>query len=49
MKNIQVLLAARPSGRVEGSHFSLVESDIPKAFIAPLNGQNFGKQLVKLI
>ena len=49
MKNIQVLLAARPRGKVEESHFRIVESDIPKAFIGPLNGQNFGKQLVKLI
>ncbi len=30
MKNMQVLLAARPSGRVEESHFRIVESDIPK-------------------
>ncbi|MBI4192660.1 MAG: NADP-dependent oxidoreductase [Betaproteobacteria bacterium] len=31
MKNIQVLLAARPRGPVEESHFRIVESDIPKA------------------
>ena len=31
MKNMQVLLAARPSGLVEESHFRIVESDIPKA------------------
>ena len=30
MKNMQVLLASRPSGRVEESHFRIVESDIPK-------------------
>ena len=31
MRNMQVLLAARPSGRVEESHFRIVESDIPRA------------------
>ncbi len=31
MKNVQVLLAARPRGPVEESHFRIVESDIPKA------------------
>ncbi len=31
MKNKQVLLAARPRGGVEESHFRIVESDIPKA------------------
>ncbi len=31
MKNKQVLLAARPTGAVEESHFKIVESDIPKA------------------
>lgn len=31
MKNKQILLAARPTGAVETSHFRLVESDIPKA------------------
>ena len=31
MKNNQVLLAARPRGAVEESHFRLVESDIPTA------------------
>ena len=31
MKNMQVLLAARPSGRVEESHFRIVESDTPRA------------------
>ena len=31
MKNLQVLLAARPRGPVEESHFSIVESEIPKA------------------
>ncbi len=31
MKNKQVLLASRPQGTVEESHFRIVESDIPKA------------------
>ncbi len=31
MKNKQVLLASRPTGAVEESHFRIVESDIPKA------------------
>ncbi len=31
MKNQQVLLAARPTGAVEESHFSIVESDMPRA------------------
>ena len=31
MKNKQVLLAARPRGAVDESHFRLVESDIPQA------------------
>ncbi len=31
MKNKQVLLAARPQGAVEESHFRIVESDIPQA------------------
>ncbi len=31
MKNKQVLLAARPRGPVEESHFRIVETDIPKA------------------
>ena len=31
MKNKQILLASRPKGAVEESHFRLVESDIPKA------------------
>ena len=31
MKNVQVLLAARPRGAVEESHFRIVESDIPRA------------------
>jgi len=31
LKNKQVLLAARPRGAVEESHFRIVESDIPKA------------------
>src|SRR5688572_3476168 len=31
MKNMQVLLAARPRGRVEESHFRIVESEIPAA------------------
>ena len=31
MKNKQVLLASRPTGAVEESHFSIVETDIPKA------------------
>ena len=31
MKNQQILLASRPKGAVEESHFRLVESDIPKA------------------
>jgi NADPH-dependent curcumin reductase CurA len=31
MKNKQVLLAARPQGAVEESHFRIVESDIPRA------------------
>jgi NADPH-dependent curcumin reductase CurA len=31
VKNIQVLLASRPRGRVDESHFRIVESDIPKA------------------
>ena len=31
MKNMQVLLAARPHGLVEESHFRSVESDVPKA------------------
>lgn len=31
MKNKQVLLAARPTGAVEESHFRIVESEIPKA------------------
>jgi NADPH-dependent curcumin reductase len=31
MKNKQILLASRPSGLVEESHFCLVESDIPRA------------------
>ncbi len=31
MKNKQILLAARPQGVVEESHFRLVETDIPKA------------------
>ena len=31
MKNLQVLLAARPHGLVEESHFRIVESDIPSA------------------
>ena len=31
MKNKQVLLAARPRGTVEESHFKVIESDIPKA------------------
>ena len=31
MKNLQVLLAARPHGLVEESHFRIVESDIPRA------------------
>ena len=31
MKNKQVLLAARPQGAVEESHFRIVESDIPSA------------------
>jgi NADPH-dependent curcumin reductase CurA len=30
MKNKQVLLAARPTGAVEESHFKIVESDIPR-------------------
>ncbi len=30
MKNMQVLLAARPRGAVEESHFRIVESDIPR-------------------
>ena len=31
MKNKQVLLAARPRGAVEESHFRIVESDLPRA------------------
>lgn len=31
MKNKQVLLAARPTGAVDASHFRIVETDIPKA------------------
>ena len=31
MKNKQVLLAARPQGAVEESHFRIIESEIPKA------------------
>lgn len=31
MKNMQVVLASRPRGRVDESHFRIVESDIPKA------------------
>ncbi len=31
MKNTQVLLASRPQGAVEESHFRIVETDIPKA------------------
>jgi NADPH-dependent curcumin reductase CurA len=31
MKNMQVLLAARPRGPVEESHFRIVESEIPEA------------------
>jgi NADPH-dependent curcumin reductase CurA len=31
MKNKQVLLASRPRGPVEESHFRIVESDVPKA------------------
>ena len=31
MKNKQVLLAARPTGAVDASHFRIVESDMPKA------------------
>jgi NADPH-dependent curcumin reductase CurA len=31
MKNKQILLAARPTGAVDESHFSIVESDIPHA------------------
>ena len=31
MKNMQVLLAARPRGAVEETHFKIIESEIPKA------------------
>ena len=31
MKNKQILLAARPTGAVDASHFRMVETDIPKA------------------
>src|SRR5688572_29251936 len=31
MKNLQVLLAARPRGPVQESHFHIAESDIPNA------------------
>jgi len=35
---------------IEGSlRHRIGESDIPRAFIGLLNGQDFGKQLVKLI